>query len=200
MVLLEDKEDEMNKIEKPDERICPICGHSVAHRDYFCRSCGWILGEEELGEDDNSQDNGVSKRQYRELLSSIKEEDPGFVYEKDAVKFENMRQEFMKANGLKNNRWVGFYGLPCPVCGEEMIRNYYDICSVCGWELDEVQMDDPDFWGGANILSLNDSKKVFRSFREKDPSYRWKDDSSILHKKEDEMLPLYEEKEKSSSQ
>lgn len=106
----------------------------------------------------------------------------------------------MKLSGIENNRGVAFYGLPCPVCGEEMIRYYYDICGVCGWELDEVQTDDPSFWGGANILSLNDSKKAFASFRKDNPSYRWKDNPDLLHEKEDEMIPLYEEKEKSSSQ
>ena len=50
----------------------------------------------------------------------------------------------------------------CPVCGmyEFPEKDSYDVCQVCGWEDDGVQLEDPDFAGGANTLSLN-------QFREK---------------------------------
>jgi hypothetical protein len=46
----------------------------------------------------------------------------------------------------------------CPVCGFETLdaNEPYGICPVCDWEDDPVQNDDPDFWGGANELCLND--------------------------------------------
>jgi hypothetical protein len=49
----------------------------------------------------------------------------------------------------------------CPVCGYYTLDadEAYNICSVCNWEDDPIQFDDPDFWGGANELSLNDYKK-----------------------------------------
>lgn len=190
----------MDKTEKLDERICPICGHQRDGKYHYCRTCGWIFDKEEIEQDDPSPMNTISQRKYATLLFSIKEKKPGFLYEKDSLMFEEAKAEFMKANGINDQDQGWIYALPCPVCGEEIIRHHHDICSVCGWELDEIQVDDSDFWGGANILSLNDAKKAFASFREKDPSYRWEDDSSILHEKEDEMLPFYEEKEKSSSQ
>ena len=37
----------------------------------------------------------------------------------------------------------------------------FDICSVCGWEDDNVQFADPDFRGGANFFSLNEYRKTF---------------------------------------
>lgn len=112
--------------------------------------------------------------------------------------FEEAKVEFMKANGINDPDQGWIYAWPCPVCGEEIIRHHHDICGVCGWELDIIQVDDPDYWGGANILSLNDAKKAFASFREENPSYRWEDNPRLLHEREDKMLPLYEEKEKSS--
>ncbi|WP_202401664.1 MULTISPECIES: CPCC family cysteine-rich protein [unclassified Saccharibacter] len=54
-------------------------------------------------------------------------------------------------------------GYPCPVCehivfGEE---GGYEICPVCDWEDDPSQRARPDSGGGANVLSLNDSKKAY---------------------------------------
>jgi hypothetical protein len=46
----------------------------------------------------------------------------------------------------------------CPICGFKTLRGDrdYSICAVCMWEDDPIQTKDPDFWGGANDLSLND--------------------------------------------
>lgn len=46
----------------------------------------------------------------------------------------------------------------CPVCGKGRFEAEYDICSVCSWENDPVQYDNPEV-RGANHLSLNDYKK-----------------------------------------
>ncbi len=50
----------------------------------------------------------------------------------------------------------------CPVCEKHDfdLSNDYDICPICGWENDGVQRDDHDYWGGANSLSVNESKIV----------------------------------------
>lgn len=52
--------------------------------------------------------------------------------------------------------------LKCKCCGDFTIEEYddYEICSTCGWQDDDVQNDDPEFWGGANELCL-------REYREK---------------------------------
>ncbi len=50
---------------------------------------------------------------------------------------------------------------PCPCCGcatLESRKPEYEVCPVCGWEDDPVQRRDPDFAGGANRLSLNESR------------------------------------------
>ena len=50
----------------------------------------------------------------------------------------------------------------CPCCGQYH-RNFYEdlgICKVCGWEEDCVQEDDPDYTGGSNIISLNQSREL----------------------------------------
>ena len=50
--------------------------------------------------------------------------------------------------------------IKCPVCSDYIFEmdNDFDICPICDWENDGVQLDDPDYCGGANDLSLNDFK------------------------------------------
>ena len=51
----------------------------------------------------------------------------------------------------------------CPVC-EKYSFEYpddYDNCPICGWENDGVQRENNDYWGGANILSVNEAKTVY---------------------------------------
>lgn len=52
----------------------------------------------------------------------------------------------------------GYYTLP-----EESIGNY-NICPVCFWEDDIVQLEDPNFEGGANEESLNQARKNYNLF------------------------------------
>jgi hypothetical protein len=50
---------------------------------------------------------------------------------------------------------------PCPVCGFIVFSGppgSYDICPVCGWEDDPVQLVHPLLQGGANRKSLAESQ------------------------------------------
>ena len=56
---------------------------------------------------------------------------------------------------------------PCPCCGYVMFDEppgSYDICDICGWEDDEVQLRWPQSWGGANSPSLIDAQTNFARF------------------------------------
>ena len=46
-----------------------------------------------------------------------------------------------------------------------------DICTVCGWQDDDIQNDDPDFAGGANELSLNKYRRKFKEKRKINSNY-----------------------------
>ena len=52
----------------------------------------------------------------------------------------------------------------CPVCGKHMFADDEDfyICPVCGWENDPVQNDDHDYAGGANHVSVNQAKELYK--------------------------------------
>lgn len=57
----------------------------------------------------------------------------------------------------------------CPCCGyytfDELVSGLYAICSVCYWEDERAQLNDPDYKGGANKVSLNRAKENFKKYR-----------------------------------
>ena len=65
---------------------------------------------------------------------------------------------------------------PCPCCGYLTFRHpangSYDICHVCFWEDDPVQLRDADFEGGANVPSLNQARENFARFGAIDERFR----------------------------
>ena len=62
---------------------------------------------------------------------------------------------------------------PCPCCSKESLEEpppgTYLICSVCAWEDDPVQFDDPSYAGGANRVSLERARENFQRFGVSDP-------------------------------
>ena len=54
----------------------------------------------------------------------------------------------------------------CPCCGYftlgEKADNTFQICPVCYWEDDGVQLNDPTYEGGANSISLNQAMQNFK--------------------------------------
>lgn len=64
--------------------------------------------------------------------------------------------------------------MKCPVCGNNTFceTNYeYDICKECFWEYDPVQVEDPDFPGGANVHSLNEYRLIYQGLVERNPHF-----------------------------
>jgi len=53
----------------------------------------------------------------------------------------------------------------CPCCGFKTLDlkplGTFVICTLCDWEDDSVQFDDPDYEGGANIYSLRQSQHQY---------------------------------------
>jgi len=53
----------------------------------------------------------------------------------------------------------------CPCCGFKTFgkqpNGSYDICPVCFWEDDPIQLDDPNYEGGANRVSLKQGQRNF---------------------------------------
>jgi len=66
----------------------------------------------------------------------------------------------MKGNDSRMNKLYA-----CPCCGENTFEDIgeFDICSICKWEDDPLQRDDPNDDMGANTLSLNDYRKQWQA-------------------------------------
>lgn len=56
----------------------------------------------------------------------------------------------------------------CPCCGYKTFdhepNGSYSICPVCFWEDDPIQLEDPDYEGGANSVSLRQAQQNFLEF------------------------------------
>ena len=52
----------------------------------------------------------------------------------------------------------------CPGRGKAHVDEY-DICEVCNWENDPVQLVNPDLAGGANRMSLNQAREAYNAGR-----------------------------------
>lgn len=56
----------------------------------------------------------------------------------------------------------------CPCCGfytfDERPHGNYDICPICYWEDDPIQLEDETYEGGANHVSLQQARENFAKF------------------------------------
>ena len=64
----------------------------------------------------------------------------------------------------------------CPCCGYLTLDardppGTYDICKVCFWEDDPVQLRDPTYEGGANVVSLNQARENYRRYGVSERAY-----------------------------
>ena len=51
-------------------------------------------------------------------------------------------------------------GILCPLCGKSQVEEY-EICPVCFWENDPVQLWKPQLAGGANQMSLEQARTAY---------------------------------------
>jgi hypothetical protein len=72
--------------------------------------------------------------------------------------------------------------MKCPVCDINTFNDYdyeHNICKECFWEYDPVQVDDPDFYVGANDLSLNEYKKVYNELKRQNSKFSCKNEKDL---------------------
>ena len=60
----------------------------------------------------------------------------------------------------------------CACCGNETLDDdsLFEICDICGWQMDAVMEDNPDYTGGANYdCSLNEARDYWNKYHSKIP-------------------------------
>lgn len=81
---------------------------------------------------------------------------------------------------------------PCICCGSVEIpkgnKDQFFICPKCGWENDYIQREDSDFWGGANPLSLNEHRALYKSIIKENNNYIWKENPEYFRKLENKIF------------
>lgn len=74
---------------------------------------------------------------------------------------------------IKHNKYDKY---ECPCCGyytfDEKPNNTFQICPVCYWEDDGIQLNDFDYEGGANNMSLNQARRNFKTYGVIDLEFR----------------------------
>ena len=70
--------------------------------------------------------------------------------------------------------------MKCPVCGNNTFTDTdyeHEICEECFWEYDLIQVENPDYAGGANRHSLIEYKALYQGLKEKNPGFSCTNDS-----------------------
>lgn len=64
-------------------------------------------------------------------------------------------------------------GATCPCCGYRVLAQAgeYEVCAICWWEDDPVQMTSPLLRGGANVVSLAEAQLYFITAGVSDPRF-----------------------------
>lgn len=158
--------------------LCPVCG-----RFYFseltdvdieqlrmtpnttqCSRCGWFYDLEQVANPDlEHESNEMSLNQYKKWYQEKIKENPDWEYYEDFIEEPEPHK--------------------CPVCGEYEFEDAlcHDVCSVCGWEDDGVEVDPYDKDGGPSNEFL-EFKKTFLEKRKLNPKYKWSKEKIMRQK------------------
>ncbi|MDO5155565.1 MAG: CPCC family cysteine-rich protein [Eubacteriales bacterium] len=69
--------------------------------------------------------------------------------------------------------------MKCPVCDNNTFDDAdfeYNICPECFWEWDMIQVEEPDYAGGANRHCLRDYRKKYWEFKNENPNFSCKNE------------------------
>ena len=148
--------------------ICPVCGKfyfseltdvdlehlGMTPNTTQCSRCGWFYDLEQFADPDlKHESNEMSLNEYKKWYKNKIKENPDWEYYQD------------------------FIGDPephkCPVCGEYEFEDLlcHDICPVCGWEDDGMEVDPYDENGGPSEEFL-EHKKWFEEQRRINPKFK----------------------------
>lgn len=53
--------------------------------------------------------------------------------------------------------------MKCPVCGKYNFKEDFDVCPVCYWQNDRVQMEYPDMHG-ANSMTIGEARENYKKY------------------------------------
>lgn len=144
--------------------VCPVCGDFYFSEwqdgdedcEFYCLRCGWKY---DIEQSENLElahkTNELSVNEYKNLWQKKLKENPYYDYSEENCPPDTPHK--------------------CPICHKYEFKNIgcFDICPFCGWEDDDVQLNEPDYAGGANELSLNAYREKYEKLIAENPKYKW---------------------------
>lgn len=155
--------------------LCPVCG-----KFYFTELSE--IDIEQLHMTPNTTQCNICGRVYD--LEQV--ENPDLENESNKMSL-NQYKKWYKEKIDKNPKWEyfqEFIGNPeshkCPVCGEYEFKDAltHDICPICGWEDDGMEINPYDEKGGPSKTFI-EYKQAFLEKRKVNPKYKWAKDKKI---------------------
>lgn len=157
---------------------CKLCGAKYAYETDKCFMCGWIF--------DKEQNENVSLISGKNILNFNNYKCVFYLNEDILLGMDcNYLQGVVKVLYNKNPEYYNKFDIneidkiisekhkpsdcppyKCKMCGLGDIEHCYDICDYCGWEDDDIQNDEPDYFGGANEMSFNQYKRFWEENKE----------------------------------
>ncbi len=111
--------------------------------DRFCYICGWKYNLEQLENPKAKDSEGHDIEELRNNFLKLRKKNKNYNY-----------LSSIAPKPIKHK---------CPVCGKYTFKDVddYDICPICGWENETYGETYPDSDGGANSISLNESRRIW---------------------------------------
>lgn len=158
---------------------CKLCGAKYAYTTNICCMCGW---KNDVTQNENKNfDSGLNpisynryKRVYSlnqdDIFSIENDNDKGqyikSLYLKNPSIYDSISEDLLNSMLSDEHKKSESYPRLCKVCKTGHINHEFDICSVCGWEDNVIQNDDPNYSGGANHMNLNQYIKFWQENKE----------------------------------
>lgn len=158
---------------------CECCQEkTIGILQEVCYRCGWWNPYEgTINENEISEENGKSLREYRNGYYEKLKLNPDYTWAENRNRIKPLRK-IVKKTIIDEEKTV------CSCCGRKSILKWYDQCSYCGWIADYVQEDENmDFEdNGPNKYPLWWYKEEYELFIKNNPNYIYKNNPGKFKK------------------
>lgn len=153
---------------------CKLCRARYSYKPNNCMVCGWIFDKQQNETPTlNQGKNIINFNTYKcvfylneDIILGMEQEYlQGVIkilYNKNPTYYDNYDVKEIDKLIASKSKPIEYPPYKCKLCGMGDIEEIHDICSYCGWEDDSLQNDEPDYFGGANKMSLNQYKEFWK--------------------------------------
>ena len=153
---------------------CILCGARYAYKTHNCLMCGWMFDKSQNETPTLNQGKNIINFNTYKCVFYLNEDIilgmeqkylQGVVkvlYNKNPNYYDNYDIKDVDKLIASKHKRVKYPPYKCKLCGIGNIPDILSICAYCGWEDDGLQNDEPDYFGGANKMSLNQYRQFWK--------------------------------------